>query len=85
MSAEEAPFIHRPDEIDDSLDNGLLCAFNADRQCGPDCMAFTTVAAESPTLGPQQKNCVLIVSAERVGRYLGGLVSLSKKKVANEG
>lgn len=46
-----------------------MCFLNADRQCGPDCMAFTPQPADVQVLAPQQRHCVALVSAERLGRH----------------
>lgn len=75
--AEDIPYIHSPDEMDDTED-GLQCFIHPDRICGPDCMSFTTQPAESPTLNEQQKHCVLLVGLERIGRYSGGIVRIIK-------
>jgi hypothetical protein len=84
MAEEDTPFIDSPDELDDDPEkNGLACFINGDRICGADCMAFTTVPSESPYLNEQQKHCSLIVSAERLGRYAGGILSLFKKADAD--
>ena len=62
------------------IKNGLMCFLDATRECGADCMAFVTEPVEAPTvLGPQQRNCILVISAERVGRYMSGLVQLVRK------
>lgn len=70
-SEEEDVFIHSPDELDDDPRNGLVCFLNDVRQCGADCMAYTTSSAESPTFGPQQKHCSLLVGIDRLGRHTG--------------
>lgn len=71
-----------PPEIkeDDPGKNGLMCFLDDTRECGPDCMGYVTEPVEAPTiLGPQQKNCILIISAERMGRYMSNGVSLIKR------
>lgn len=84
MNDEDTPHIEEPDELDDDHEkNGLMCFMDQDRQCGGDCMAFSTSPSESPHLGDQQKHCVLIVGLERTGRYAGGLLSLLKKDKAD--
>jgi hypothetical protein len=61
--------------------NGLYCCFQSSRECGADCMAYLPQpAADSPALGPQQRNCVLIVSIERLGRYSSGIVQALIKR-----
>lgn len=75
---ESVPYIEKPDVKDDDLRNGLMCFMDADRECGPDCMAYSTFASESPYLNQQQKNCSLIVGVERLGRYAGGIMKIIK-------
>lgn len=84
MSDEDTPYIEPPDELDDDHEkNGLLCFMGDERVCGPDCMAYTTMPSESPYLNEQQKHCMFIVSAERLGRYAGGILSLLKSSKAD--
>lgn len=50
--------------------NGLFCFLNAQRPCGPDCMAFV-----APLDGPDYKdqqwaNCLLLTNAHRGGKHL---------------
>jgi len=71
---------------------GLYCFFDDGRVCGPACMAFVThpkVAAGSE-LSKQQAKCVLMHSAERLGRNLvvltgaiAGLVKDQQRKDAD--
>jgi hypothetical protein len=75
----ERPYIEQPSEKRDDLANGLICFIDPTRECGPDCMSFTTTPAESPGLNDQQKRCTILVSLERVGRYLGVFVKLFKE------
>ena len=82
---EEGPdFIHPPNAKDDKLENGLMCFMNMDRECGPDCMAWTTKPSESRDLNNQQRNCVLIVSVERLGRHTGILAKLLMNTAADQ-
>ena len=74
----EDSYIEQPDEKDDDSRNGLMCFLSVDRECGSDCMAFTTTPAESPVLNTQQKNCAALVALERVGRYGGIVVKLAR-------
>ena len=67
-------------KADDHQTNGLMCFFDSTRECGADCMGFLTEPVEAPILNPQQRNCVFVVSVERVGRYLSGLVTLTRKR-----
>jgi len=68
------------------MQNGLMCFLNDTRECGADCMAYLTEPPEdgSKLLGAQQRNCVLIVSAERLGRYASGIVQLMLKSEADK-
>lgn len=78
---------HEPPEVktDEPAVNGLMCFLDGARECGADCMAFMHEPPTDPQgFGPQQSNCVLLVSAERTGRYLAGLVSLTKKGQADK-
>lgn len=61
----------------------LYCFLDSARPCSADCMAFQ-LPEKSPSLSEQASCCVLLVSAERVGRFTGGLVSLLRKKNADE-
>lgn len=87
MSVEDEgnPYVERPDRIDDTVENGLVCFFNMDRPCGPDCMAYTTTPSESVGMNLQQKHCIALVSVERLGRFSGVLVQLLKKGTGNAG
>jgi len=68
---EGSPFIYSPNVLDDNPEaNGLTCFMDQMRQCGPDCMAFSTFSADSGALSDQQENCLLLSSAERVGKHL---------------
>lgn len=60
-------------------ENGLFCFIDAGRPCSAECMAFTNLESESPNLGPQQKNCSVIVGVERLGRFAGGIMQLLKR------
>jgi hypothetical protein len=75
LEAESPPEV----KTDDPTVNGLMCFIDRNRECGADCMAFLSEPSESPILGVQQKNCLLIVSAERLGRYASGIVSTLNK------
>ena len=69
------------EEEEESPQNGLVCFIDLDRNCGADCMAFTREPFESTSLSTQQSNCTLLVSAERLGRYTGGLVKVIKNAI----
>lgn len=68
-----------PEESEGTPTNGLMCFLNDKRECGADCMAFTAEPNESPNLSMQQRNCVLLVAVERLGRYHGGISSMLNK------
>ena len=65
----DTPFIHAPDELDDDVRNGLTCFLDGTRQCGADCMAYTTFS-ESNSLPQPQGHCLLLANAERGGKHL---------------
>ena len=77
MEPEDESQVEQPE--DEETTNGLYCFLNPERECGADCMAYTTLPAESPYLADQQKNCTIIVGVERLGRHTGGVLSLLKK------
>jgi hypothetical protein len=64
---------------------GLYCFLDRQRECGPDCMAFLPEpsADKAQTLSLQQRSCTIIVSTERVGRFMGGLVQLGLQRQAS--
>lgn len=80
---QETPYIASPDTMDDDPRNGLVCFLNMDRQCGPDCMSWQTYPAESTYLSDDQKHCVLLIAAERLGRYAGGILKHMKDSAAD--
>jgi hypothetical protein len=70
---------NEPDELDESIEETeLICWLDSGRVCGADCMAHTTVEAESKLLNEQQKHCAALVALERVGRHSGGIMMLLK-------
>lgn len=77
---------HAQDEDPERVtqENGLFCFLNSARPCSSECMAYTVHPAESQSLGDQQKNCVLIVGVERLGRFSGAIMTLLKNKAADE-
>ena len=80
MEAEDDPYIDRPDVLNDDAErNGLVCFLNADRACGPDCMAYVTFPSESLLMSEQQKHCIVLVSTERLARFTGGILSQMRK------
>lgn len=66
------------DEELEEKETDLVCWLNSSRPCGADCMAYTTMEAESKLLNEQQKHCVALVALERVGRHSGGIMMLLK-------
>ena len=67
----ETPYIHSPDMIDDDVRNGLICFLDAKRQCGADCMAYTTdSSATGSDLNVQQGHCALVVGVHRTAKHL---------------
>lgn len=68
-----------PDIKEDDPKNGLMCFLDDTRECGPDCMGYFQGEVENSPLSPQQQNCILIISVERLGRYVGAGVSMLKK------
>jgi hypothetical protein len=73
-----------PQDEEPVRENGLFCFLNSARPCSSECMAYTVSPAESQSLGDQQKNCVLIVGVERLGRFSGAIMTLLKNKAADE-
>lgn len=80
---QDTPYIVSPDTMDDDPRNGLTCFMDMDRQCGADCMAWQTFPAESTYLSEDQKHCVLLIAAERLGRYSGGILKHMKDSAAD--
>lgn len=68
-------------EEEESRPNGLYCFIDGERPCGPDCMSWTTEPFEAASLSIQQRSCVLLVAAERLGRYSGGLLKVVKNSI----
>ena len=67
--------------LDDSPRNGLLCFLNADRVCGADCASYSPEPGGGPSLSEEQRHCVLLCSAERLGRH-SGLIARSVGELA---
>lgn len=82
-TGSDEPLIHQPDLKDDDPRNGLMCFLNADRECGPECMAYTTMPAEAVHLDVQQKHCVLLVGVNRLGRHTGVMAKLINDAVTH--
>ena len=62
---EEVDETSRPQQ---QIHTALSCFISETRFCGPDCMAYMSQPAEVP-LDPQQRNCLLLVSVERLARH----------------
>lgn len=78
---EELAF--QPEQVDAAVGVGsLYCFLNADRVCTADCMAYSTAprVAASSELNAEQSHCVLLASAERVGRNVTVVASLLADK-----
>lgn len=69
---------NHPDYKEDTPHNGLICWLDSTRECGADCMGYVEDPSESKALSRQQQNCVLLVSVERLGRYVGHLASTAR-------
>lgn len=79
MNASDADEGDIQDPDAEPVKNGLYCFFNGERECGADCMAYTGEPSENKALSMQQRSCVLIVSVDRLGRYLGNLATAAVK------
>jgi hypothetical protein len=64
--------------------NGLYCFLDSARECGPDCMSYTSTESESKSLSHQQKNCTLLVSVDRISRYVGQAASTYQKRSGDQ-
>jgi hypothetical protein len=71
-------------EVEPTPSNGLYCFLDTARACGPDCMAYTLDTSESQKLNNQQKNCVLLVSVDRLSRYVAQASSTYQKRVGDQ-
>ncbi len=63
------------------------CFLNADRECGPACMAYQMPLENnppSPSLSGEQNACALLVGVERLGRFMGGVYTLIKSSTGQE-
>jgi hypothetical protein len=72
-------FLHEPPVMEDDP-HGLFCFMNMDRPCSADCMAYTPYDSESKYLPDQAKNCTILVSVERLGRFTGGIMKVLKDR-----
>jgi|YNPBryBLVA2012_1023415.scaffolds.fasta_scaffold01093_5 hypothetical protein len=71
---------------DDEVKNttGLFCFQNAERECGPDCMAYASVPVEGadyqrPDGTPHQwARCMLLVQQHKVAKHLVFIANLMK-------
>jgi hypothetical protein len=74
----DTPYVHPPEEKDDIPGNGLYCFLEQDRECNAECMAYITFTSESRVLNDQQKCCVFVVAADRIGMQLGFIAKIVK-------
>lgn len=72
------------DEDSEAPGNGLYCFLDSARPCGPDCMAYVLEDSESKKLSTQQKNCSLLVSVDRLSRYVAQASSLYQKRTGDQ-
>jgi hypothetical protein len=65
---------------------GLYCFMSAVRVCGPDCMGYVTHPRSSPIgeLGTQGVHCILLSTAERLGRGVLALASMQAATVTKQ-
>ena len=64
----------------DAVGTGLYCFLSETRPCGPECMAYVLRPMDKAgELNDQQRHCSVLVSTDRLGRFMGGLVSLKKQ------
>lgn len=61
-----------PEEVDKTGLEQMMCFMDAERICGPDCMAFLTFPrrANSSELSEMQSHCTFLSSADRIGRNI---------------
>jgi len=66
-----------PENVDPTGLDQLYCFMDAERVCGPECMAFLTFPrkANSSELSEMQAHCTFLTSADRVGRNITILTS----------
>jgi len=66
-----------PKEVDKTGLEQMMCFMDAERICGPDCMAFLTFPrrANSSELSEMQSHCTFLSSADRIGRNITILAS----------
>jgi hypothetical protein len=55
-------------QTDDTPRPLAYCFIGEERVCGPDCMAYMSSPADVP-LDPQQRQCLVLVSADRLARH----------------
>lgn len=61
--------LETPDEVVDAPVPTVYCFLQEERVCGPDCIAFMSRPADGNQLDPQQRNCLVLVSGERLARH----------------
>jgi hypothetical protein len=84
MSESETP---RPEAEEQQTENGLQCFLDETRNCSANCMGYITdsdLIEQKTVLNNQQRNCILIVSVERLGRFLGAGVTMMSKDRADK-
>lgn len=77
---------NRSDQSEEPGPNGLQCFLDETRDCSPNCMGYTTdgdLVEKNTILSPQQRNCIFIISVERLGRYIGAGVTMMHKDRAD--
>jgi len=75
MAGIDAPFLHKPDMIDDHPRNGLICFLNMDRPCGPDCMCFCVQPEGKDYFNQQWAMCRLLVDVFRASKHIAILTA----------
>jgi hypothetical protein len=74
------------DQPDDDVKpgTGLYCFLNAERECGPDCMAFLPVPIEGPDYAtPDGKRhqwaaCMLLVHSHKLSKHLVLIANMAR-------
>lgn len=79
MSGQQDQEVEQPTE---HTENGLQCFLDETRNCSPNCMGYITdsdLIEKNTVLSSQQKNCIFVVSVERLGRFIGAGVTMMRK------
>jgi hypothetical protein len=90
-------FENQSTEVEEEKEPGLFCFLSAERECGPDCMAFKREAPEgidyrTPDGEPRQwAQCMLLVHAHKLSKHVVALavkaeesVKLQKNAIADQ-